>query len=65
MNMVDFANRLLAGPPRCAWCLKEMNLKPQPGSHGICRRHKAQLEAEALRLRNIYAVEDAMSKEGR
>ena len=64
MNMADYANRILAGPPApCSWCLKEMNLKPQPGSHGICRRHKAQLEAEALRLRNIYAVEDALSRE--
>jgi hypothetical protein len=42
-----------------------MNLKAEPGSHGICRRHKAILEAESLRLRNIYAVEDAMSREGR
>ena len=66
MNMTDFANRILAGPPApCAWCLKEMNLKPEPGSHGICRRHKAMLEAEALRLKNIYAVEDAMAKEAR
>ena len=66
MNMPDYANKLLAGPPApCSWCLKEMNLRSEPGSHGICRRHKAMLEAEALRLRNIYAVEDAMSKEAR
>lgn len=66
MNMPDYANKLLAGPPKpCSWCLKEMNLRSEPGSHGICRRHKAQLMAEAQRLRNIYAVEDAMSKEGR
>lgn len=65
MNMVDYANRILAGPPSpCSWCLKEMNLKPEPGSHTICRRHAAMMEAEALRLRNIYAAEDAM-KEGR
>lgn len=65
MDMVAYANTLLAGPPKpCSWCLQEMNLKPEPGSHGICRRHKAQLMAEALRLKNIHAVEDAMSKEG-
>ncbi len=50
----------------CAWCQREMNLRPQEDeTHTICRRHKAQLEAEALRLRNIYAVEDAMGKEAR
>ena len=66
MNMVDYANRVLAGSPSpCSWCLKEMNLKPQPGSHTICRRHAAMLESEALRLRNIYAAQDAMAKEGR
>jgi len=43
-----------------------MNLRPQEDeTHTICRRHKAQLEAEALRLRNIYAVEEAMRKEAR
>ena len=48
----------------CSWCIKEMNLKPQPDeTHTICRRHKAQFEAEALRLRNIYAVEEAMRRE--
>ena len=53
-------NALLAGPPKpCAWCLKEMNLKPQPGSHGICKRHRMQVEAEFLRWQNIHAVEDA------
>jgi len=50
----------------CSWCQREMNLRPQEGeTHTICRRHKAQLEAEALRLRNIYAAEDAMGKEAR
>jgi len=65
MNMPDFANRILAGPPRCSWCDKEMNLAPQPGTHTICARHKLQLEAERARLLNIYAVEDAMGKEPR
>lgn len=48
-------------PNRCAWCIKEMNLKPEPGSHGICARHKAQEMAELLRWKNLNAVEDAMS----
>ena len=66
MNMVAFANRILAGPPSpCSWCLAEMNLKPEPGSHTICRRHAAMLGAEALRLRNIYAAQDALAKEPR
>lgn len=47
----------------CAWCLKEMNLKQEPGSHGICARHKAQLLAEDSRLMAIHAVEDAIAKE--
>ena len=47
-------------PNRCAWCIKEMNLKPEPGSHGICARHKAMEMAELLRWKNINAVEDAM-----
>ena len=64
MDMVTYANNLLAGPPKPrSWCLKELNLKPELGSHGICARHKAQLMAEAQRLRNIYAVEDAMGRE--
>lgn len=37
---------------RCAWCLKEMNLKPEPGSHGICARHK-QTVLDELKERNI------------
>jgi hypothetical protein len=45
----------------CAWCLKEMNLKPEPGSHGICARHKAMEMAEFLRWKNIHAVEDVMA----
>ncbi len=40
-----------------------MNLKQEPGSHGICARHKAQLLAEASRLMAIHAVEDAIAKE--
>ena len=47
----------------CSWCLKELNIRPEPGSHGICRRHKLQLEAERVRLLNIMAVEDAMDRE--
>lgn len=65
MNMTDFANRILAGPPApCAWCLKDMNLKPQPDeTHGICAKHKAMEMAEFLRWKNIMAAEDAMAKE--
>lgn len=50
----------------CAWCQREMNLKPQADeSHGICARHRAQTWAEFLRWKNINAVEDAMAKEPR
>ena len=63
-SMPDFANRLLAGPQNpCSWCLEEMGLKPQPGSHGICKKHKAMEWAEFLRKKNIHAAEDAMAKE--
>ena len=71
MNMPDFANRLLAGPPRvcCPACDKEMGLKPPAlgdnVKHETCRRHLTMMRAEALRLRNIYAAEDAMGKEAR
>ena len=71
MNMPDFANRLLAGPPRvcCPACDKAMGLKPPAlednVKHETCRRHLTMLRAEALRLRNIYAAEDAMGKEAR
>jgi len=50
---------------QCSWCLKEMNIRPEPGSHGICRMHRLQLEAERVRLLNIMAVEDAMDREAR
>lgn len=62
MNMPDFANRLLAGPPRvcCPACDKEMGLKPPAlgdnVKHETCRRHLTMMRAEALRLRNIYAA---------
>lgn len=61
-NMVNFANKLLAGPPApCSWCLKEMNLKPQQGSHGICKRHRA-IETERFNTwMAVNAVEDAMA----
>ena len=31
--------------------------------HETCRRHLTMMRAEALRLRNIYAAEDAMGRE--
>ena len=53
----------------CPACDKAMGLKPPALGdnviHKTCRRHLEMMKAEALRLRNIYAVEDAMSKEGR
>lgn len=50
----------------CAWCQRELNIRPSLNeTHTICRRHKLQLEAERVRLLNIYAVEDAMAKEPR
>ena len=52
----------------CPACDKEMGLKPPAFGdnviHKTCNTHLAMLEAEALRLRNIYAVEDAMRREG-
>ena len=69
MNMPDFANRILAGPPRicCPACDKEMGLKPPALGdnvrHETCRRHLTMMRAEALRLRNIYAAEEALSRE--
>jgi hypothetical protein len=67
INMVEFANALLAAPvtyrPVCAHCQKEMNIKPQPDeTHGICKRHRLQVEAEFLRWLNINAAEEAMAK---
>jgi hypothetical protein len=46
-----------------------MGLKPPAlgdnVKHETCRRHLTMMRAEALRLRNIYAAEDAMGKEAR
>jgi len=71
MNMPDFANRILAGPPRicCPACDRDMNIRPPALGdnviHKTCKMHLEMLRAEALRLRNIYAAEDAMGKEAR
>jgi hypothetical protein len=45
----------------CSWCEKEMNLKTEPGSHGICPRHKAQEMADFLKWKTLNSVEDALS----
>lgn len=35
----------------CAWCQMEQAIKAQPHeSHGVCKRHAAQLLAESKRL---------------
>ena len=50
----------------CSWCTAYMGEKDGEGvTHGICRTCAEKMKAEALRLRNIYAVEDAMGKEAR
>ena len=53
----------------CPACDKEMGLKPPAMGdnvrHETCRRHLAMMRAEALRIQNIYAAEDAMGREGR
>lgn len=41
----DAASRL------CAWCLAAQGIPAGEGSHGICKFHKAQLLAQAARLR--------------
>lgn len=38
---------LLPGSTSCAWCNKEAGRPQGNGSHGICKRHAAQLIAQA------------------
>jgi len=51
----------------CPACDKAMGLKPPALGdnvrHQTCKMHLAMMRAEALRLKNIYAVEDAMGRE--
>lgn len=53
----------------CPACDRDMNMKPPAMGdnviHKTCRMHLEMLRAEALRLRNVYAAEDAMAKEVR
>ena len=30
----------------CAWCLKEQGKESEPGNHGICEKHEAQVDKE-------------------
>ena len=41
----------------CAWGLKERGIAPGEGSHGICAFHKAQMLAQAARLRAARAAQ--------
>ena len=45
-------------PSKYNWYLGEDNVR-----HETCRRHLTMMRAEALRLRNIYAAEEALSRE--
>ena len=55
MNMTDFANRLLAGPPRvcCPACDKEMGLKPPAATEHHGRRGSHGEGEEGMSLKSI------------
>lgn len=41
----------MSTPESCAWCLRELGITPQSGSHGICQRHADEMRAQHTRRR--------------